>query len=173
MKYVALLRGINVGGTSKVAMSDLKVSFAKLGFENITTYINSGNVMFTTPDIPDIPAIEHALSRDFALPLRIVVRDSQNLQNLVDQIPTDWVNDKVMKCDVMFLWPEVDGSHVLEQLTIKPDLDTVMYIPGAVVWRVDRNNVSRSGLLKIIGTPLYKQMTIRNINTVRKLAALL
>ena len=45
MKYVLLLRGINVGGKNKVAMSDLKDMISKLGYENVITYINSGNII--------------------------------------------------------------------------------------------------------------------------------
>ena len=51
----------------------------------------------------------------------------------------------------------------------KPDVDELRYTPGAVVWRVDRENVGRSQMNRIVGTPLYKKITIRSANTMRKL----
>jgi uncharacterized protein (DUF1697 family) len=60
-----------------------------------------------------------------------------------------------------------------KKLDPKPDIDTALYVPGAVIWSVDRDKATRSGLLKLVGTELYRQMTIRNVNTVRKLYTLM
>ena len=78
-----------------------------------------------------------------------------------------------MRCFVMFLWEKVDDPSVLDKVTIKDGLDDVMYVPGAVVWRVDRDVVTRSGMMRLTSDDLYKQMTIRNVNTVRRLADLM
>ena len=86
--------------------------------------------------------------------------------------PTDWSNDESAKCDVMFLAEEIDSPDILARLTIKPDIDEVRYVPGAVLWRVERPKATRSGMLKLVGTELYAQMTVRNCNTARKLGAL-
>lgn len=183
MRYVALLRGINVGGKQPVAMAKLKVTFERLGHLEVTTYINSGNVMFTPSHVAvtasaaagNIAAeIEKAILEDFDLPVGVVVRSQMAIAGLCQQVPESWINDSsTMKTDVMFLWESADRPDVLEKLSIKPELDHVVYIPGAIVWQVDRTKIGKSGLLKIVGTPLYKQMTIRNINTVRKLNSLL
>lgn len=74
-----------------------------------------------------------------------------------------------MKCDVMFLWDKYNNKSVIEQLTIKPEIDEVKYVHGALVWKVDRKNVTKSGMMKIVGTDLYRNMTVRNCNTVRKI----
>jgi uncharacterized protein (DUF1697 family) len=73
----------------------------------------------------------------------------------------------------MFLWEDVDDPSVLHQITIKDGLDDVKYLPGAIVWRVDRDVLTRSGMMRLTSDDLYKQMTIRNVNTVRKLADLM
>jgi uncharacterized protein (DUF1697 family) len=176
MIYVALLRGINVGGSNKVEMARLKVTFEELGHINVKTYINSGNVIFQS-DITDFKAltqkIEAAIQKDFNLSIRIVLRSLDQVQATVKAMPDSWQNNQEMKCDVMFLWAEVDNKNVLKDLTIKLDHDEVKYIPGSIIWRVDKANVNKSGLLKIVGTPFYKQVTIRNSNTVRKLLALM
>jgi len=78
-----------------------------------------------------------------------------------------------MKSDVMFLWDEIDDESVLENLVIKPTIDTVIYVPGAILWSVDKQNVTKSGMSKIIGSKIYKQVTVRNVNTARKIYELM
>lgn len=177
MAYVTLLRGINVGGNSKVSMADLKELFAELGFENISTYINSGNVVFTTPAKTPVATmteqIEAAITKRTNLRVKVLVKDAKTIYEIQHAVSSEWVNNSDMKCDVMFLWPEYDSPDVIKDVTLNSDIDDCFYIDGALVWKVDRPNVTRSGMLKIIGTPLYKHMTIRNINTVRKLATIL
>lgn len=78
-----------------------------------------------------------------------------------------------MKSDVMFLWDEIDHASLLEKLVIKPNIDTVKYVPGALLWAVEKKQYSKSGLSKLVGTQVYKQMTIRNVNTARKIYELM
>jgi uncharacterized protein (DUF1697 family) len=70
------------------------------------------------------------------------------------------------------LWKELDERGILDRLPIKPGIDELRYTPGAVVWRVDRENVGRSQMNRIVGTPLYKKITMRSANTMRKLNVL-
>lgn len=175
MVYVALLRGINVGGKSKVDMKQLKSCFESLGLENVLTYINSGNIIFTSPKkAPElVRALEHAIEKDFGFHIKVLIRDAANIAAVCKALPAKWVNDSTMKCDVMFLWEHYDNAKTLDDMVIKPDIDDVKYVTGAILWRVDKPNVTRSGLLRVIGTDLYKHMTIRNCNTVRKLHQLM
>jgi uncharacterized protein (DUF1697 family) len=73
----------------------------------------------------------------------------------------------------MFLWDNVDSPVILTQISHRPDIENVMYFPGALVWNIGRENVTKGGGIKLIKTNLYKHMTVRNINTVRKLQKLL
>jgi uncharacterized protein (DUF1697 family) len=172
MIYVALLRGINVGGNSLVDMKQLKAAFEKAGMSSVTTYINSGNVIFVdkshTPQAL-VQKLEKVIEKEFGFVVKVLLRDIHNIKAIVAALPDTWKNDATMKCDVMFLWEAVDSPAVVDQLTVKPGIDDVQYAAGALLWRVDRNLVTRSGMLRIIGTPLYAQMTIRNCNTARKL----
>lgn len=176
MIYVALLRGINVGGNNKVEMAKLKESFISIGHTGVTTYINSGNIVFSSDKkLSELAGeIEAVIEKDFGFKVHVVVRDVKNIRAIEKATPQSWVNDgETMKTDVLSLWEDVDSEDVLNELVIKPGIDEVQYVPGAIIWRVDRKNVSKSGLMKIIGTPLYKKVTIRNINTVRKLTTLM
>lgn len=175
MKFIALLRGINVGGNNKVSMSELKVIFEQAGMQNVSTYINSGNVIFESninSKEKIANTIEKVIETTLGLSIKVVVIDKNALLSLSNSLPKDWVNDSNMKCDVMFLWDSIDNTDILKQITIMPDIDNVVYLPGALLWSVDRKVLGKSGMQKLVGTSIYKQMTIRNCNTVRKLANL-
>jgi uncharacterized protein (DUF1697 family) len=176
MVYVALLRGINVGGANKVGMKELKALFEEAGMSSVRTYINTGNVIFSTPIRAKArltKLLEASIADHFGFEVRVLVRDVKGMRAVVDAMPARWKNDQTMKCDVIYLWKEADRKSVLDELEIKPDIEDVVYVPGAVIWRVDRKNATKSGLMKLVGTPLYQQMTIRNCNTARKLLALM
>jgi uncharacterized protein (DUF1697 family) len=101
-----------------------------------------------------------------------VVRDLKSMKAVVKALPRTWVNDETMKCDVMFLWDDVARASVVKELPIKPEIEEVKYVAGALLWRVDRDGVT-SGLMNLARMPLYKKMTIRNCNTTRKLLELM
>lgn len=153
-------------------MAQLKAAFEWAGLESVKTYINSGNVIFRdnayTPS-QLVSLLEQTIEDEFGFAVKVLVRDINEIRAVVNALPESWHNDAMMKCDVMFLWEDIDNENILNELVIKPEIDTVRYIPGTVLFAVDRQNVTKSGLLKLIGTPLYKKMTIRNCNTTRKL----
>jgi uncharacterized protein (DUF1697 family) len=172
MVYVALLRGINVGGNNKVDMKLLKETFLQIGMESVITYINSGNVVFidrkhAKAEISSL--LEQAILQDFNLNIKVLILSIDDFEPMMKILPPAWKNDAEMKCDVLFLWEEAAKETIYSQLEIKSNIDTVMYSPGVILWSVDKSNVTRSGLLKIVGTALYKKMTVRNVNTTRKI----
>ena len=170
--YVALLRGINVGGNNKIEMKKLKGLFETLGFKNVQTYINSGNVIFTTDATGLEDTIETAIHTHFGFPVRIVIREDKNIRKLCKALPITWTNDDIKRTDILFLRDQYDSKKSLD-LIKTTDVDNLMYIPGAIIWNVARVNVTKSGLRTFIGSELYKHMTARNVNTVRKLNELL
>lgn len=172
MRYVALLRGINVGGNRKVPMRELKAVFEDAGMSEVRTYINSGNVIFESEGIEARELnslLEAAIESHFGFHIRVMLRDADQIRSLNDALPDGWTNGPESKCDVMLLGEEIDTEELLGELTIKPGIDEVLRIPGAILWRVDRDKVTRSGMLKLVGTKLYASMTVRNCNTARKL----
>ncbi len=173
--YVALLRGINVGGNNKVEMPKLKKVFESLGFSDVSTYINTGNVIFST-DVSDTREIEQqiekALKKTFGFEIKIVIRTAKNIKKICKTIPQEWTNDTEQRTDVLFLWEAYDSEKSIDLITTT-EVDTVTYVDGAIVWNVSRDDYKKSGMQKFIGTKIYKHMTARNINTVRKLEELL
>lgn len=191
MIYVALLRGINVGGNNKVDMKRLKAAFEQAGMRQVVTYINSGNIVFSW-DAEEAASgrslsgeqeqelkrklagiLEETILREFNLPIRVVIRSLKDIREVIRHLPEAWTNDDTMRSDVLFLWAEADAPEVLDELKFKPEIDRVLYAPGAVLWSVDRANATRSGMQKLIGTKLYGLMTVRNVNTTRKIHQLM
>lgn len=176
MTYVALLRGINVGGNNKVDMKLLTVAFQQAGMQDVTTYINSGNVIFfdDSHSIMQLTTLLEAviLSR-FNISIKVLLRDVNNIAAVVETLPASWKNDTAMKCDVLFLWESVNNPHTLESLTINQSVEDVLYIPGTLAWRINRSDLSLSRMPKLVGTALYKNITIRNCNTVRAIYLLM
>jgi uncharacterized protein (DUF1697 family) len=172
MVYVAFLRGINVGGKAIVSMAAIKEALVDPGLSDVRTYINSGNVIFSTRATATqklAARIEKTLEEHIGMPIKLLVMDHQALKKLVDAIPRSWVDDKTMRTYVLLLWKELDDRKILEWLPVRPGVDNVRYAPGAVIWQVDRKDIARSHMNRIIGTPYYKQITIRSANTMRKL----
>jgi uncharacterized protein (DUF1697 family) len=172
MIYVGFLRGVNVGGKGIVSMAAIKEALGAVGLSDVRTYINSGNVIFSTraSDTSRLTSrIEKALEQQTGMVIKVLVMDHAALKKLVDAIPRNWVDDKTMRTYVLLLWKELDDRGILDRLPIKPGIDELRYTPGAVIWRVDRENVGRSQMSRIVGTPLYKKVTMRSANTMRKL----
>ena len=175
MTYVALLRGINVGGNNKVDMKKLKLSFESLGYTRVVTYINSGNIIFEAESNGKntlAVEIEEVIKRDFLLDIKVLVKSLEDIRLVCKQLPDDWVKNEIMRTDVMFLWDAFDFPEVLQQIKINP-ADQVKYAPGAVLWKVDYKDYGQSGLSKLSGTEVFRNMTVRNVNTTRKLLQLM
>ncbi len=176
MIYVALLRGINVGGNNKINMQELKSAFEDIGLTSVRTYINSGNIIFS--DVKHVKSeivtlLETVIKQRFSLDINVLVVSISEFRKIMAKLPDDWRNDKDMKGDVLFLWDELNTESLRSSLVIKDGIDQVIFVPGAVIWSVDKKVVTRSGLMKLAGSPVYKKMTIRNINTARKLYAMM
>jgi uncharacterized protein (DUF1697 family) len=171
MKYVALLRGINVGGNNKVEMSKLKLTFETIGCSNVSTYINSGNVIFDDVRYAKllVEIIEKQLLLDFGLQLKVIVRDQANIQYLCAQIPATWTNDAINKTDVYFLWDEIDNPDILSKVAIDPEYENVSRYPGSLVWRAVKSHIEPGATIRFLDKSYHKKVTVRNINTLRRL----
>ncbi|MFP3358132.1 DUF1697 domain-containing protein [Planococcus sp. SIMBA_143] len=171
MIYAALLRGINVGGNNKINMKELKEAFEQAGMSSVKTYINSGNIIFEDARNKEQVTFvsKQAIFEHFGLRIKVLVYSFDEYSRIAQAVPPEWANDERLKSDVLFLWQQADDERVLEQLPLKQEIDRVQYVPGAILWSVDRTDVTKSGMAKIVGTKLYKLVTVRNVNTVRKI----
>ena len=172
MLYVALLRGVNVGGTHRVEMKRLKTLFESLDYRDVETYINSGNILFDAG--ASIAVVERTLAesiqKEFGFPVPTLVKSRRELQRIARVVPETWLNDKEQKTDVAYLFPAIDTPDIINDLPVKKEYVDVRYTRGALYWNVDRKNLGKSNLSKVAAHPHYRQMTVRNVNTCRYLA---
>lgn len=174
--FVALLRGVNVGGNNMISMRDLKVSFEQMGFKQVTTYINSGNIVFKTkePDVRKLEKkIEQLLSKDYNLDSKVVVRKLAEIETLVNSLPRSWGDDSTRSYNVIFLRHTIDSEQLLDEIKTDNDIEEVVYRPGTLLWSTQKSERDRSQLLKLPSRKVGKEITVRNVNTTRKLHELM
>ena len=174
--FVALLRGVNVGGNNMISMSALKKSFESMGFTDVLTYINSGNIIFKSneADARKLESkLEKMLSKEYQLESRVVLRSLSEMEKLVQSLPRTWTGDSNWRYNVIFLRHTIDSEKILNELEFKKDIEEVVYRPGALLWSAQISELTRTNMLKLSSRKMYQDMTIRNLNTTRKLCELM
>ncbi len=119
MRYVALLRGINVGGKTLIKMGELKTCIEALGLDSVSTYIASGNVLFESEEADGAELetkIERAVEQRFGLPVKVVVLDRASYERIVDSIPKSWVGDASVRANIAFVRRDIDAKQVIREL---------------------------------------------------------
>ncbi len=153
-------------------MDQLAALFEALGFCDVKTYLSTGNVLFTATARPNAADIQKRIAAEFGFEIPVLLLDADTVCRVAEAIPDGWCNDAYQKSDVCYLFPEVDDAAIVMRVGCNSDIETGLYVPGAFLWNIERKHYSRGSLPKIIGTPLYRAMTIRSVKTARRLAAL-
>ena len=172
-QYVALLRGINVGGKNIIKMADLKACFEALELREVRTYIQSGNVLFITDD-PDnarlTGLLEDALSKTFQYQSSVVLRSQEELSDIVANAPVGFGGDPgAYRYDVIFLKEPLTALDAMQSITTKEGVDQAFAGDGVLYFSRLISKAAQSHLARVIGTPVYQSMTIRNWNTTTRL----
>jgi len=176
--YVILLRGINVGGKNKMPMSDLKKCLGDLGFSNVSTYIASGNVILKSDkSAKEVKAqIEKALPENFELDselIKVLVLTRDQFRAVLDKKPKGFGEQpEKYHSDTIFLMG-IDAAQAMSVFDPREGVDTVWPGEGVIYSQRLSSQRTKSRLSKIIGTPAYQSMTIRNWNTTTKLLQML
>lgn len=177
MRYVALLRGINVGGNNKVPMADLRACFEEIGHENVRTYINSGNVIFESSETDLVKLVlgcEHAIEKRFGFPVRVSVISGVELQSALEHAPAWWDKDPESKHNAIFVIAPATAKEIMKAVgEAKPEYEKVADKGNVIFWSAPIKTFSRTRWIGIVGTSAYKDVTIRNANTAKKLLELL
>jgi uncharacterized protein (DUF1697 family) len=176
--YVILIRGINVGGKNKVAMTGLRTCLEELGCSHVSTYIASGNVILESGKRPDElqAQIEAALPERFKLDsalIRVLVLTRKQLQAVIENKPKGFGEQpEKYHSDAIFLMG-IDAVQAMSVFDPREGVDNVW--PGDGVIYSQRLSAQRttSRLSKVVGTPVYQSMTIRSWATTTKLLKLL
>jgi uncharacterized protein (DUF1697 family) len=172
-QYVALLRGINVGGKNLIKMTDLKACFEALGFENVKTYIQSGNVLFSADESDQAnltSQVEEALSKTFNYQSRVVIRSHKQLKEIVVHAPKGFGSDPATyRYDVIFLKQPLTAAEAMQSVSAKEGVDQAFAGKDVLYFSRLISKATQSHLSRIISLPVYQSMTIRNWNTTTKL----
>ena len=177
MEYVALLRGINVGGKNKVVMNELRELIAGAGCTNVRSYINSGNLLFEA----DAPAedvaemVEEVLERTYDFPIRAALLTGQDYLAELSGLPEWWHGD-VARRDALFYTRGLDRDHVRERIeAMELGDEAVHFGENAVFWgKFDETEFLKTAYHKrLLREDFYRQVTIRSGATVERIASML
>jgi uncharacterized protein (DUF1697 family) len=159
--YVALLRGINVGGKNLIKMTDLKACFEALGFQNVSTYIQSGNVLFSANESNQAKLtslVEEALSKTFKYQSRVVIRSHKQLKEIVAHAPQGFGSEPATyRYNVIFLKEPLTATQAMRSVSTKEGVDQAFPGKGVLYFSM------------LISMPVYQSMTIRTWNTTTRL----
>jgi len=165
--YVALLRGVNVAGHGKVKMGDLRRVFEGLGYSDVSTYIQSGNVIFTGD--ASVGSVERAIAAELGMNVVVVLRTLAQLKNVVRRNPFADADASKVHVGFMAKRPGAAAVRALDLERFRPE-DVV--VVGSDVYLHLPNGMGRSKLPDYVGRQLEAPITFRNWNTVTKLVEL-
>ncbi|MGH2811839.1 MAG: DUF1697 domain-containing protein [Actinomycetota bacterium] len=175
-RYLALLRGINVGGKNIIKMAELKACFEAIGLTDVATFIQSGNVLFTGRDDKSqtTAKIEKTLSRRFKYNSRVVVVSYNELRGVGTHAPKGFGdNPATFRYDVVFLKDPLTAQTAIKSISTKDGVDAAFPGRGVIYFSRLAERASQSHLSRVVQLPIYQHMTIRNWNTTTKLIALM
>ena len=186
-RFVALLRGVNVGGHNKIVMAELKAAFERSGFSQVSTYINSGNVLFDSDaEEADGPGDEAAISAvlqarcerviadGFGLDIAVCVIAAGDLIDAVAHAPAWWGTTPDTRHDAFFVLPPLTAAQICDHVgAVQDDHEKVAYHGRVIFWSAPLATYSRTRWSKLAqDKTMYRAITVRNANTATTLARL-
>lgn len=173
-RYIAFLRGINISGKNKIPMTELKKGFETLSFEEVKTYLNSGNVIFSSNE-DDIEKftnqIEIMIKKQFTLDIPVFVISREELEDILYNAP-DWWGDenKEIYDNLIFMMPPASFAEVYREIgEPKEGLEKIKDYKEAIFWSFSRKDYQKTNWWsKTASANIRDRITIRTANTVRK-----
>jgi uncharacterized protein (DUF1697 family) len=167
--YIGLLRGVNVGGKNMIAMAELRRLFESIGYGNVRTFIQSGNVLFEGPAAPSAHELEAAIASHFALTINVAIRTPRELRTVVASNPFPSVDASKLHVGFFSATPSRDVVANLDHERFESEhfrvqgRECVLFLP---------NGTAQSKLPDYLNRQLKVPVTIRNWNTVTRLLEL-
>jgi uncharacterized protein (DUF1697 family) len=172
-RYIALLRGINVGGNNKIDMKELAAAFAQAGFFDVHTYINSGNVIFLSEmdAAAAQSACEDLIAERFGLSIAVAVLAAEDLTDALAHAPDWWGKTPDTKHSAIFVIPPAKAEDILAEMgEIKPEYERITHHGNLIFWSAPLKTFSRTQYSSSPKRTTYQKVTIRNHTTAYKLA---
>lgn len=175
MRYVCLLRGINVGGNMMIKMSELSAMFESLGFSGVKTYINSGNIGFDSPKTAEkrlVTKIESAIEEAFGKKVAVMVREQKNIDRVLANNPFDGQFESHKEMHVLFLSEEMSDEKEKQLLDATPEGERYKCIGRELYCHLPKGVIDSLLGKSFLEKKLKLSATGRNWRTVQKLAEL-
>nr|WP_221635744.1 DUF1697 domain-containing protein [Listeria aquatica] len=175
-RYIALLRGINVSGKNKIVMTELKTGFEELDFVEVTTHLNSGNVIFSSrleDTLVLAKNIKSMIKNKFNLELPVHVLLQEELKEIIENAPDWWGNaDKAIYDNLIFLlFPLVYEAFYEEMGSPKVEFEKIHHYKNVVFWSFSRKDYQKTNWWsKTANSNVKNKITIRTANTVRRIS---
>ena len=173
-RYIAFLRGINISGKNKVPMAELRQGFETLDCAEVKTYLNSGNVIFSSDEADTIMLtnrIEEMIKNQFSLDIPVFVISKEDLENVLRHAP-DWWGDesKEIYDNLIFIMPPATFKDVYNEIgEPKEGLEKIKEYRETVFWSFSRKDYQKTNWWsKTASANISSKLTIRTANTVRK-----
>ena len=177
-RYLAFLRGVNISGKNKVPMAELKKGFESLGHKDVKTYLNSGNVIFSS-DENDIGSVTKQIAmmikNQFGLDIPVFVIAKEALADILCNAPDWWGNeDKEIYDNLIFIMPPATFADVFNEIgEPKEELEKIQDYKEAIFWSFSKKNYQRTNWWsKTASAGISNKLTIRTANTVRKVVGM-
>lgn len=177
-KYIAFLRGINISGKNKISMTELKQGFERLNYTEIKTYLNSGNVIFSSDEADTIKTtsrIEEMIKNKFDLDIPVFVISKEELEDVLYHAP-DWWGDerKEIYDNLIFIMPPTTFKDVYNEIgKPKEGLEKIEEYKDTIFWSFSRKDYQKTNWWsKTASANISNKLTIRTANTVKKLVVM-
>lgn len=171
-KYVAFLRGINVSGKNKIDMSKLKVCLENAGFTEVSTYLNSGNVIFSTDIDNPKSIIEAHIVEDFGLEIPVYIIENDLLNDIIEHAPSWWNSgDKSRYDNLIFILSDDTPEDICKVIGVPTeDLEQIQIYQNVIFWTFDRNKYQKCNWWKKTASKeVADRLTIRTANTIERI----
>ena len=170
-KYIAFLRGVNISGKNKLNMSELKSELMKAGLSDVSTYLNSGNILFSSEADDAGKTIEAVIKDRFYLEIPVYVISADALNDVLAHAPSWWdTGDKGWYDNLIFILTE-DSPEEICRLLGEPSkgLEQIQVYKDVIFWTFDRKLYQKcSWWKKTASKGIAEKLTIRTANTLRK-----
>lgn len=177
-RYIALLRGINISGKNKIAMPELKTCFEQLGYEDVRTHLNSGNVIFSCQqeDTADMAKqINIKIQDRFRLNIPVFVIPQEKLSVILSKAPDWWgTEDKGIYDNLIFVMPDASAANLAAKIgEPAEELERIFITDNVIFWSFDKEKYSKSNWWKKTASAgIGEMITIRTANTARKISSM-
>ncbi len=170
--YAAFLRAVNISGKNKIEMAKLKAELESEGFYNVSTYLNSGNVTFTTDKTDSEKVIKELITKKFGLTISVFVIEKQELSQILEHAPQWWDSkDKDKYDNLIFILSDHTPQDICQMIgETSQELEKIQIYKNVIFWTFDKKQYQKClWWKKTASKTVSDKLTIRTANTVKKI----